>query len=201
MKQLWFYFTNIYNNSKLNVKLFLTISLIMVTTLVFVLGGIRYAFSLYDEQIYAKSSQVLMMSSNSIEEKLERVEEVSYEIAVDQDIQRILIELQGNVEKYDIYRLEQEIEDKLVKYVGSEKYIQSIFLYDSAGREFLAGSSSNRLKEKDKDLALNQADKYEGENHWMELDGDNGYLTSVRLIRSYENLSFEKIANFWFVLI
>ncbi|TDL72446.1 sensor histidine kinase [Rhodococcus qingshengii] len=193
MKQLWFYFTNIYNNSKLNVKLFLTISLIMVTTLVFVLGGIRYAFSLYDEQIYAKSSQVLMMSSNSIEEKLERVEEVSYEIAVDPDIQRILIELQGNVEKYDIYRLEQEIEDKLVKYVGSEKYIQSIFLYDSAGREFLAGSSSNRLK--DKDLALNQADKYEGENQWMELDGDNGYLTSVRLIRSYENLSFEKIGK------
>jgi len=165
----------------------------MVTTLVFVLGGIRYAFSLYDEQIYAKSSQVLMMSSNSIEEKLERVEEVSYEIAVDPDIQRILIELQGNVEKYDIYRLEQEIEDKLVKYVGSEKYIQSIFLYDSAGREFLAGSSSNQLK--DKDLALNQADKYEGENQWMELDGDNGYLTSVRLIRSYENLSFEKIGK------
>jgi two-component system, sensor histidine kinase YesM len=165
----------------------------MVTTLVFVLGGIRYAFSLYDEQIYAKSSQVLMMSSNSIEEKLERVEEVSYEIAVDPDIQRILIELQGNVEKYDIYRLEQEIEDKLVKYVGSEKYIQSIFLYDSAGREFLAGSSSNRLK--DKDLALNQADKYEGENQWMELDGDNGYLTSIRLIRSYENLSFEKIGK------
>jgi two-component system, sensor histidine kinase YesM len=195
MKQLWFYFTNIYNNSKLNVKLFLTISLIMVTTLVFVLGGIRYAFSLYDEQIYAKSSQVLMMSSNSIEEKLERVEEVSYEIAVDPDIQRILIELQGNVEKYDIYRLEQEIEDKLVKYVGSEKYIQSIFLYDSAGREFLAGSSSNPLKEKDKDLALNQADKYEGENHWLEIDGYNGYLTSVRLIRSYENLNFEKIGK------
>lgn len=167
----------------------------MVTTLVFVLGGIRYAFSLYDEQIYAKSSQVLMMSSNSIEEKLERVEEVSYEIAVDPDIQRILIELEGNVEKYDIYRLEQEIEDKLVKYVGSEKYIQSIYLYDSAGREFLAGSSSNRLKEKDKDLALNQADKYEGENHWMELEGDNGYLTSVRLIRSYENLNFEKIGK------
>lgn len=81
MKKIWFYFTNIYNNAKLNVKLFITISLIMVTALVFVLGGIRYAFSLYDEQIYAKSSQVLMMSSNSIEEKLEQVEEVSYENA------------------------------------------------------------------------------------------------------------------------
>lgn len=195
MKKIWFYFTNVYNNAKLNVKLFITISLIMVTTLVFVLGGIRYAFSLYDEQIYAKSSQVLMMSSNSIEEKLEQVEEVSYVIAVDPDIQRILLELQGNVEKYDFYRLEQEIEDKLVKYVGSEQYIQSIYLYDSKGREFLAGSSSNPLKDKDKDLALNQADKYEGENYWMEKNGYNGYLTSVRLIRSYENLNFEDIGK------
>jgi two-component system, sensor histidine kinase YesM len=195
MKKTWFHLKNIYNNSNLNVKLFLTISLIMVTTLMFVLGGIRYAFSLYDEQIYAKSSQVLMMSSNSIEEKLERVEAVSYEIAVDPHIQRILLELQGNVEKYDFYRLEQGIEDELVKYVGSEKYIQSIYLYDSAGREFLAGSSSNPLKEKEKVLALNQADKYEGENHWMEIEGNNGYLTSVRLIRSYENLNFENIGK------
>jgi two-component system, sensor histidine kinase YesM len=167
----------------------------MITTLLFVLGGIRYAFSLYDEQIYAKSSQVLMMSSNSIEEKLERVEKVSYEIAIDPDIQRILLELQGNIEKYDFYLLEQEVEDKLVKYIGSEKYIQSIYLYDAAGREFLAGSSSNPLNEKNKDLALNQANKYEGKNHWMEIDGYNGDLTSVRLIRSYENLNFENIGK------
>jgi two-component system, sensor histidine kinase YesM len=167
----------------------------MVTALVCVLGGIRYAFSLYDEQIYAKSSQVLMMSSNSIEEKLKQVEEVSYEIAVDPNIQRILIELQGNVEKYDFYRLEQELEDALVKYVGSEKYIQSIYLYDSAGREFLAGSSSNPLNVTEKEHALNQAVKYEGENHWMEMDGYNGNLTSVRLIRSYENLNFDNVGK------
>jgi two-component system sensor histidine kinase YesM len=177
MKKIWLYFTNIYNNAKLNVKLFIIMSLIMVTALVFVIGGIRYAFSLYDEQIYAKSSQVLMMSSNSIEEKLKQVEEVSFEIAVDPNIQRILIELQGNVEKYDFYRLEQEIEDLLVKYAGSEKYIQSIYLYDSQGREFLAGSSSNPLNATEKERALNQAVKYEGENHWMERDGYNGKLT------------------------
>ena len=195
MKRIWLYITNTYNNSKLNVKLFLTISLIMVTTLVLVLAGIRYAFSLYDEQIYSKSSQVLMMSSNSIEEKLERVEEVSYEIAVDPHIQSILSALQGNVEKYEFYRLEQELEDELVKYVGSEKYIQSINLFDSFGREFLAGSSSNSLKDRDKEFALKQAAKYEGENHWMEIDENNGYLTSVRLIRSYENLNFENIGK------
>ncbi|PFO09730.1 two-component sensor histidine kinase [Bacillus sp. AFS076308] len=195
MKKKWSKFANIYKNLKLNAKLLITITLIMMTTLVFVLGGLQYAFSLYDEQLYAKSSQVLMMSSDSIEEKLERVEEVNYNIAVDPQIQKNLLELQGNINKYDFYRLEQEIEDELAKYVSSEKYIQSIYLYDLSGREFLAGSSSNPIKKTDKDLALKQADKYEGENYWMDIDGNNGDLISVRLIRSYENLNFEKIGH------
>ncbi len=167
----------------------------MLTTLVLVLGGLQYAFSLYDEQLYTKSSQVLMMSSNSIEKELERVEELNYNIAVDPQIQKNLIELHKNVNRYDLYRLEQEIEDELAKYVSSEKYIQSIYLYDLEGREFLAGSSSNPIKKTDRNLALLQADKYAGENYWRELEGNNGDLISVRQIRSYENLNFEKIGH------
>ncbi|AET60019.1 YesM [Paenibacillus terrae HPL-003] len=195
MKKIWFYFANFYKHSKLNVKLFLTITLIMMTTLAFVLGGLQYAFSLYDEQIYAKSAQVLMMSSNNVEEKLERVEEISYNIAVDPYIQKTLLELQGNAKGYDFYRLEQKMGDELEKYVDPANYIQSIYLYDSAGREFLAGDSSKPIKNKDKVLALSQADKYEGKNHWMELEGSNGDLISVRLIQSYENLNFETIGK------
>jgi len=195
MKKKWSKFANIYKKLKLNAKLFITITLIMLTTLLFVLGGLQYAFSLYDEQLYTKSSQVLMMSSDSIEEELERVEEVNYNIAVDPQIQKILMELQGNVNKYDFYRLEQELEDELAKYVGSEKYISSIYLFDLAGREFLAGSSSNPIKKRDKDLAFKQADKDDGENHWMVIDGNNGDLLSVRLIRSYENLNFERLGH------
>ncbi|TCN21475.1 sensor histidine kinase [Mesobacillus foraminis] len=195
MKKIWSYISTIYKNSKLNVKLFITITLIMVITLVFVLAGLQYAFSLYDEQIYAKSSQVLMMSSNSIEEELKRVEEVSFNIAMDPQIQKNLLELQGDVNGYDFYRIEQDIEEELASYVGSERYIQSIYLYDAGGREFLAGSSSNPIREIDKYLALNEAVKYEGKNHWMERDGYNQYLSSVRLIRSYKNLNFENIGK------
>lgn len=195
MKNIWFCLANFYKNSKLNVKLFLTITLIMMTTLVLVLGGLQYAFSLYDEQIYTKSSQVLMMSSNSIEEELERVEEVSYNIAVDPYIQKSLLDLQENVKGYEFYRLEQNIGDTLEKYVDPENYIDSIYLYDSAGREFLAGDSASPIEKTEKELALSQADKDEGKNYWMELPGFNGDLISVRLIRSYGNLNFENIGK------
>lgn len=195
MKKTWSQLVATYQNSKLNVKLFIRITLLMVVTLALVLLGLQYAFSLYDEQIYAKSSQVLMMSSNSIEEQLEQVEEASFNIAVDPQIQSALQELQGNVTHYDMYRLEQKLEEELASYVSSEKYIHSIYIYDSSGREFLAGSSSKPLGEKEKRLALYQADQYEGKNYWMEMDGVNEFLTSVRLLRSYENLNFEKLGK------
>ncbi len=195
MRKAWAHIFTIYQNAKLNGKLFIRITLLMVVTLALVLIGLQYAFTLYDEQIYAKSSQVLMMSSNSIEEELERIEEVSFNIAVDPQIQSALLELQGDVTGYDIYRLEQKLEEELANYVGSEKYIHSIYLYDSSGREFLAGSSSKPLGEKEKRIAIYNADRYEGKNFWMEIDGVDEFLTSVRLLRSYENLNFERIGK------
>ena len=195
MRKAWAHIFTIYQNAKLNGKLFIRITLLMVVTLALVLIGLQYAFTLYDEQIYAKSSQVLMMSSNSIEEELERIEEVSFSIAVDPQIQSALLELQGDVTGYDIYRLEQKLEEQLANYVGSEKYIHSIYLYDSSGREFLAGSSSKPLGEKEKRIAMYNADRYEGKNYWMEIDGVDEFLTSVRLLRSYENLNFERIGK------
>ncbi|MCM3031158.1 sensor histidine kinase [Niallia sp. MER 6] len=195
MRKTWASIITIYQNTKLNGKLFIRITLLMVVTLALVLICLQYAFSLYDEQIYAKSSQVLMMSSNTIEEELERIEEVSFNIAVDPQIQSALLELQGEVTGYDIYRLEQKLEEELANYVGSERYIHSIYLYDSSGREFLAGSSSKPLGEKEKRIAMYSADRYEGKNYWMEIDGVDEFLTSVRLLRSYENLNFDRIGK------
>jgi two-component system, sensor histidine kinase YesM len=195
MKKLRSYFAAIYKNSKLKVKLLINISLIMVIALAFVLGGLQYVFNLYDEQLYEKSSQVLMMSSNSIEEELERIEVISYSIAVNSQLQKSLLELQDNIDGYEFYRLEQQIENELANYAGSEKYIQSILLYDSNGREFLAGSSSSPLLQSDKEAALKTAGKYKGENHWIEIDGYNEFLISVRLVRSYENLNLRPIGT------
>ncbi|MDI5789884.1 hypothetical protein PO124_20350 [Bacillus licheniformis] len=42
------------------------ISLIMAVSLILILSGIQYAFRVYDQQIYRKSSQVLMLSSKAL---------------------------------------------------------------------------------------------------------------------------------------
>lgn len=195
MKKVWFLLSNSYKNSKIKVKLFITLTLIMMITLVFVLLGLQYAFSLYDKLMYAKSSQVLIMSSNSIEEQLERVEEVSFKIATNPQIQRNLVELKGELSEYDLFRIEREVVELLAGYVGSEIYIQSIYLFDSKGRQYLAGSSSEPMREMEKYNSIQKASKREGGNFWVEGDGSNRFLTSARKIRSYQNLNFENIGN------
>lgn len=167
----------------------------MFVTLAFVLSGLQYAFSMYDEQIHSNSSQVLMMSSNSIEEQLKRVEEVSFNIATDPEIQRILTDLDEEVKGYDLYQQELKLENILSSYVGSEKNIPAIYIYDSQGREFLGGSSSYPIAEKDRWRFLREASTLGGKNFWIIDDGSNQLLTSVRQIRSYEDLSFDNLGK------
>ncbi|MDI3412452.1 hypothetical protein QKW52_28515 [Bacillus sonorensis] len=58
---------------KIKDQLFILISFIMAVSLILILSGVQYTFRVYDQQIYRKSSQVLMMSSKSIEDELKKL--------------------------------------------------------------------------------------------------------------------------------
>ena len=62
---------------KIKNKLSLLISLIVAVAFTFAVIVQQYAFSIYDEQLYLKSSQVLHLSSSAIEAELERIEQLS----------------------------------------------------------------------------------------------------------------------------
>src|SRR5690349_22268084 len=82
---------------KIKYKLFILISWIMIISFSFTALGLQYAFNSYDKQIYSKSSQVLSTSSNSLEYELKKIEDVSYSILTDPQIQQ---ELAGRSEEH-----------------------------------------------------------------------------------------------------
>lgn len=90
MKSIWTRFGNLFLNLKIQKKLFLLISFILALCFVFTLLVQQYAFHIYDEQIYEKSSQVLNVSSTSIENELHKMERLSYTIMADSQIQQYL---------------------------------------------------------------------------------------------------------------
>ncbi|WP_243572423.1 two-component system sensor histidine kinase YesM [Bacillus stercoris] len=177
-----------YKRMKIKDKLFVFLSLIMAVSFLFVYSGVQYAFHVYDEQIYRKSSEVLRMSSERIEDELKKIEDVSYEIITDEQIQRIL-SMQNRDDTYDQYQMKQELWDQLAGYASDEKYIDSIHLIDARGAEYSAGSSSSDLLQQEQEEVFKRAKAKNGRNLWMTLGGSDPVLISARQIRSFHQLS------------
>ncbi len=184
-----------YNNLKIKYKLIIIISTIMVVCLSFIILGFQYAFNSYDEQIYRKSSQVLIMSSNRIEDELKNIEEVSYRVLADNKIQKALIEAKKELTNYDQYQIEKEIRDTLTSYIGSEEYIQSIHLFDSNGKEYQAGKITASILYEHADFLEQKAREGEGRNVWVSLKESQNTIFSARQLRSYQNLSLENLGS------
>ncbi|WNV80480.1 sensor histidine kinase [Bacillus atrophaeus] len=182
-----------YRRLKIKDKLFVFILLIMAVSFLFVYSGVQYAFHVYDEQIYRKSSDVLRMSSKSIEDELKKIEEMSYEIMADEQIQAHLQHVQDHDSAYTQYKMKRDLWDKLGEYAGEEAYIESIHLYDKNGTEYAAGSSSADLGEKQKSAVFEKAKAKKGANLWLTLGDSQPLLISARQIRSYHQLSLENL--------
>lgn len=195
MKNLKVLISNKYKNLKIKYKLILFISILLIVCLSFIIMGFQYAFNSYDEQIYRQSSQVLIMSSNRIEDELKNIEEVTYKILTDDVIQHALIRSKQNLSKYEKYQIEQEVWEKLTSYIGAERYIQSIHLFDHSGKEFRAGGVSSMILYDQKEYVMKKAEDENGSNSWISLEDDEDTIFSARQIKSYENLSLENLGT------
>ncbi|TWD88269.1 two-component system sensor histidine kinase YesM [Neobacillus bataviensis] len=184
-----------YANLKIKYKLFILVSWIMISSFLFTFLGLQYAFHIYDEQIYSKSSQVLSTSSNIIENELQKMEDVSYNILTDPQIQQYLATNGEKRTEYEQYRIHSNMVDKLLSYVNNEKYIQSVILVDTNGEEYVAGPRSFKLPSELKMSILREALLADGKNIWVNPHGNDFTIVTAREIRQYKNLSFEPLGT------
>lgn len=180
----------IYKNMKIKNKLSLLISLIVAMAFTFAVIVQQYAFSIYDEQLYLKSSQVLHLSSSAIESELERIEQLSFNIITDTQIQNMLRSIAGSDSDYDRLILRQHLVDRLLNYVGSEPMLYSIHLIDSYDKQQDVGSvvPINPAK---KEFILQLAGDADGEERWVYPDETDSALVLSREIRSYSGTLFD----------
>ncbi|GAA4846564.1 two-component system sensor histidine kinase YesM [Paenibacillus vulneris] len=176
-------------NWKIKHKVFSLISLIMAVCFLITYFSLQYAYSIYDEQLYSKSSQLLNLSSSGIENELKKMDRLSFSIATDSQIQSLLLSITPDTPEFEKLRLRSYISDKLVQYAGYEKYIYSIEVTDLLGEQALAGQSSTVSKEK-KQIILDESAKGSGEIRWILPDSEDTNLIAAREIRSYQNQNF-----------
>lgn len=179
-----------FKHMKIKNKLSLLIALIVATTFAFALVVLQYAFSVYDEQLYQKSSQVLHLSSSAIEKELERIEQLSFSVATDTQIQSLLRSIADSDSDYDRLTLRQRLVDRLLNYVGSEPSLYSIHVVDAYGAQQDLGSVIPIAPDKRASI-LKLAAEAKGEARWTYPDASDPALILSRDIRSYSGTLFD----------
>ncbi|KWX73978.1 sensor histidine kinase [Paenibacillus jilunlii] len=169
-------------------KMIMLISFLLLLSFLFSLIFLQYVYRIYDHQIYEKASEVLGMSSVSIENELKELEQLSFTVVSDEQIQNCLRQLLDNPSPYERQLLHNKIINRLVAFAGAEKYVYSMILMDANDGVMTAGNRewlSETLQDQLKPLAVAGA----GSNIWY-TQGSKNSLLAVRQIKSYTGSTF-----------
>ncbi|WP_438349177.1 cache domain-containing sensor histidine kinase [Paenibacillus sp. FA6] len=177
-----------FNNMGIHYKMIGLISLLMLVSFAVYITVLKSVFSIYDEQIYEKSSQVLTMSSVGIESQLKEMEELSFKVVSDEQIQSYLTKLKSNSSAYEKLVLHKKITDRIIAFAGSEKYVYSMMVIDKERNVMVAGNREG-IPESLQNELVSLAEEYDGSNAWM-MGGRGFSLLGVREIKSFTNATF-----------
>ncbi|WP_077625264.1 cache domain-containing sensor histidine kinase [Sediminibacillus massiliensis] len=182
-----------YSNLRIKYKMFLLISLIL---LLFSIGGLsilQYAFHVYNEEIHQQSAQSLRVSSTSIENELEKMERLSYQVSTDQYIQSYLYSMKKSENDYESYIISDELRSRLLEIGALNKYVDSLQLYDVHDKDYGAGNRVITIEDKRLAMLKQQTNEAQGGVEWFFPGETDDSFIAAREIRSYLNLTFERL--------
>jgi len=175
---------------KFKSKLFFFFLFIISFILILSLLSFKFAFDFYDSIIYNESAKVLNLISSIIENELKRVENMSFLILSDPNIQKKLISIKDSPKGYSNYQAIEGIRQILSKHAFSEEYIISITLIDAKNNKISTGKNLWFGNEELEDI-LRNAQKYKGANLWIPPNPNDYALKSARIIRRIEGLKLD----------
>ncbi|WP_199617614.1 cache domain-containing sensor histidine kinase [Paenibacillus alkalitolerans] len=184
-----------YRNMDIKSKLFLFLSLVMLSGLTITFSALYYVYSIYDRQLYEKSSQLLNLSSTAIEAELRKIQRMSFGILSNGEIQSTLLAIREGNADYENFQNRAALKNTLVRHITSEHYVMSLHLIDSLNKESFA--AGNNISIPDGKLENIRAETHlaEGRVRWFYPDENDSAVIMAREIRSYEGLSLTPIGT------
>ncbi|KYG27624.1 sensor histidine kinase [Alkalihalobacillus trypoxylicola] len=182
-----------YSRLKIKHKMILLLTFILFA---FSSGGLmvlQYAFHVYNEEIYKQSAQSLSVSSNSIENELIKLERLSFQLTTDIYVQHYLQQLKSSTSNYEQYIIGMNLRKRLLEIGGSDKYINSIQMYDMNSYDYSIGNRQVIMHEERVKQIMSQAKEHKGGARWVFPGDADPSLLITREIRAYENISLDTI--------
>lgn len=190
-----------FQDLKLSKKMIVMFAVILCFCLLFSISMLQISLRIYDEQLYEKSLQELDFFSQRINEKLQDVENLSYDIALDSAIQQELHHLKevnylSAEYSYGVYQFRMMLNNKLM----TNDAIKNVTFTDGERIRFTVGESpvlepGNELVE----AMLEECHQAGGAYRAKAPTEEYPYMLSGRDIRSYvDAVSLEYLGSLIF---
>lgn len=180
-------FKSAYINLGIHRQMLLLISALMLVSFASYLIVLNTVYSTYDNQMYEKTSELLNMSSFEIENQLKDMENLTFRVVTDEQLQRYLLQLQEEPSIYEKNVIRKKITNRLVAFAGSEQFVYSMMAIDREGEIMFAGNREG-VPVNVRPALTKLAQQYSGSNAWYV--GEQGELLAVRQFKQFSDSTF-----------
>lgn len=182
-----------YSNLRIKYKLFVLISTAMLIMCLCCLSVLQYVFNVYDEELYARSSQALNVTLFGMDNELSQMEQLTFRIATDQSVQRTLRHVRDNTTSYDFLRVTDDLNTRMIELGTQDKYVLSVHTFDTYFREYRTGKRPNTTNAERIRLIEELTHAKQGAITWIMPDEYDQTLVAAREIRDYSDFSFDRL--------
>ena len=137
-----------FRDMKLARKMILVYAVFLGITVIITTGALQVSLGIYDEKLYEKSLQELDFFSQKVNDSLQEVENLSYSIAMDTDIQEQLAKLSSLNELSADYSYEMYVfRSMLINELYSHEIIKNITYTNRDNTTFTVGEDTGNIDE------------------------------------------------------
>lgn len=190
---MWIYMKKFFTNLKINQKLiimFFSISLILITT---GFTALQLSFNIYEEQLYQKSAEFLILLSEMVDIRLNKIDQISFDILSSKEVQEYLAIVRHDDNSYNEYEVLNNFNKKMLTWFFDENYISSINIVDIKGNQYSWGRDTAKIDPKRLDFIRNQAIQREGGIVWIGPCRFDPFIIAARVVRSIPKLELENL--------
>ncbi len=188
----------VYDDLKIKNKLFIIHLFIVLAVCSVSLLAFQVVLKIYDELLYNEASQVLNLSTATIENDLRRVEKASFSAVSDPNIQQYAQAIKNGLPDYEDYTYTDFLVRKLQALAASDNYVTAFIFIDTSGNQAAYGADANSLSQEMKQEVISRTSSLMGGNVFIEPRDGGASVLCARQLRATNNLSLEPLGTIVF---
>ena len=184
-----------FQNLKIKQKLFLILFSVSFILIVIGIIALQLSFHIYEEQLYQEAAEALILSSEIADMRLDGIDEISFDILSDNEIQQYLATIRTQDTSYNWYEALNKLNKKMLTWTFDEKSISSIIIIDTRGNQYVWGKNADKISQERMELIQSRAIEKEGRSVWIEPYSSDPSIIAARIIRSIPDLELENLGT------